>query len=57
MVVHFDDGRCFSMPVSGRHTRTPCGLSFQNSYKPDAKRHTKDKSKVTCKKCLKSLGV
>lgn len=57
MVVHFNDGRCFVMPVSGRHTRSLCGLSFQDSYEPDAKRHTKDTSLVTCKKCLKALGA
>jgi hypothetical protein len=56
MVMHFDDGRYFVMPISGRHTRSICGLSFQDSYKPNNKRHTKNKCDVTCKKCLKNLA-
>lgn len=54
-VVHYDNGECFLMPMSGRHTVCLCGQSMQDSYKPTQKRKTTDENKVTCKNCLKKM--
>lgn len=56
MVVHFDTGKFFMMPISGRHTVCACGRTFQDSVIKYAERHTEDKDKVTCKICLRNLS-
>lgn len=53
MVIHFDSGKKYYMPISGAHTVSSCGLSFQDSYIPDRSRHSKNADVVTCKKCLR----
>lgn len=56
-VIHLDSGRRFSMPVSGGHSVSKCGISFQDTYLPDIVRHTKNIDFVTCKKCLRKSKV
>ena len=53
MVVHFDSGKFYITPVSGRHTVCLCGQWLQDNYAKDAGRKTSDWKKVTCKRCLK----
>ena len=55
MVKHYDDGEFYVMPYSGRHTKCLCGQMMQDNHKLNEKRKTKDKSRVTCKRCLKKL--
>ena len=55
-VVHYDNGDCFSAPISGRHTLCLCGQSLQDKYEPNQKRKTTEAPKVTCKRCLKKLA-
>jgi len=56
MVIHFDSGKKFYMPISGSHTVSLCGLSFQDGYIPDRSRHSRAKEVVSCKKCLKIIN-
>lgn len=51
-VVHFDEGESFFAPASGRHTVCACGEFMQDSYAPNKKRKTRNKKRVTCKRCL-----
>lgn len=55
VVIHYNTGEFYVMPVSGKHYRMLCGKTFQDNHKPDAKRHTMMKNMVTCKNCLKKL--
>jgi hypothetical protein len=57
MVIHFDTGGAFSMPISGRHTKVSCGRTFQDRHKPNSKRHTAAWNMVTCKQCLEKYGA
>ncbi len=54
-VTHLDSGEYFLMPISGRHTKTECGMYFQDSHPPSLKRHTVNIKKVTCSRCLKKM--
>jgi len=54
-VIHYDTGNHYSMPISGAHIETACTKWFQQNYKPDQKRYTKDKEVVTCKNCLNRI--
>lgn len=53
-VIHFDSGKSFNGPISGRHTIALCGQHGQD--KCEKSFFVKIKTEVTCKNCLNKLN-
>ena len=55
LTIHFDTGKFYIAPLSGRHTVCACGQWLQDNVLESNKRKTTNPKEVTCKRCKKKL--